>query len=332
MKKLLFSAALLTATIASAQVLITETFDDMKPGNLTEGMTLAGQNGWNVYSGSVADYQIMDTGDDHGKTLFLTGGAGTTIADIRWAFKDIEASWAARDNDKNILVGQFEIYTGKPTGSHRLGAVLYDSKGSTIAGITYDTKAKTVRGLASLVKDGDTQATAYNIGLWSDQFQEDTWIKVGFSYNKTDGEIAYRVGDKQTLLQIDGYSVAKDIDPAEFDFFLPYSTGNNAKYTGAVDNLKLQAVDKLETFLSTATATIESAVAEVSVFPNPVTDVLNIRTADKVLSAKVFDASGKAVQTATASKSLNVSKLPKGAYILKVETSGGLSTHKFIKK
>lgn len=73
----------------------------------------------------------------------------------------------------------------------------------------------------------------------------------------------------------------------------------------------------------------------IKVYPNPVTDIMNIEGPAKVSSVIIFDASGKQVMTssANASKSqVNMSRLAPGVYMVKAQTENGVQTFKVIKK
>lgn len=69
------------------------------------------------------------------------------------------------------------------------------------------------------------------------------------------------------------------------------------------------------------------------VYPNPTVDVVNFDVAGKINSVEVYDAAGKLVKTAKdGAKSLNVSALSEGSYVVKVQTENGAHTQKLIKK
>lgn len=72
-------------------------------------------------------------------------------------------------------------------------------------------------------------------------------------------------------------------------------------------------------------------LANISMYPNPVKDILTVQTEENITSIKVMNLEGKSVLNST-SKEINVSSLVNGMYILEVEnTSGVISTAKFIK-
>ncbi|MCD9856235.1 T9SS type A sorting domain-containing protein [Epilithonimonas sp. JDS] len=86
--------------------------------------------------------------------------------------------------------------------------------------------------------------------------------------------------------------------------------------------------------LSPSLAVDESALAanKVSLYPNPVQDVLNFTNADKIKSVKIFDATGKQLPSQKGVSNLNVSTLGKGVYFVEVEKMDGtIAYEKFIK-
>lgn len=78
-------------------------------------------------------------------------------------------------------------------------------------------------------------------------------------------------------------------------------------------------------------ATAEVKKLEFSIYPNPVTDILNIRTQEKVLNISVYDMSGKLVNVQFSNGQINVSMLPKGVYLLIAKTDKAVYQQKLIK-
>lgn len=72
----------------------------------------------------------------------------------------------------------------------------------------------------------------------------------------------------------------------------------------------------------------------ISIYPNPVTDVLKIASKEKVLNLQVYAADGKLVniQPNRSLDQLEVTQLPAGLYVLKIITAKGEKQVKFIKK
>lgn len=86
--------------------------------------------------------------------------------------------------------------------------------------------------------------------------------------------------------------------------------------------------------LSPSLAVDDSAFAanKVTLYPNPVKDVLNFTNADKIKSVRIFDATGKQLPVQKSVSNLNVSTLGKGVYFVEVEKlDGTIAYEKFIK-
>lgn len=79
-------------------------------------------------------------------------------------------------------------------------------------------------------------------------------------------------------------------------------------------------------------ATAEVKKIEFSIYPNPVTDILTIKTQEKILNVSVYDASGRVVNAQLNNGQINVSMLPNGVYILKAVTDKAVYQQKLIKK
>ena len=70
----------------------------------------------------------------------------------------------------------------------------------------------------------------------------------------------------------------------------------------------------------------------IDVYPNPVSDFLNVKSALKIERFSVFDISGKNINVKMNENRIDVRTLPAGAYIINIETKDGKTTKKFIKK
>lgn len=69
------------------------------------------------------------------------------------------------------------------------------------------------------------------------------------------------------------------------------------------------------------------------IYPNPVKDFINIQTNDEIISITIYSKSGQIVKNLeTNSKKLDISNIPFGTYLLKVETKNGILTENFSKK
>ena len=92
-----------------------------------------------------------------------------------------------------------------------------------------------------------------------------------------------------------------------------------------VDNIMIKDMDQLSVSDIHRTQT--------HVFPNPASDFINIRSDEKIKSVKLYNASGSLVKTENNEFSrVDISNLPKGNYLISIETGSGIETKKIIKK
>lgn len=89
------------------------------------------------------------------------------------------------------------------------------------------------------------------------------------------------------------------------------------KYMFMVDDVRITTGS-----LGTSEATKAKAT---NIYPNPTKGEINIKTDKKIKSSTVLDFSGKSVLKATSDR-VDISSLPKGAYLLQVEFSDGTTT------
>lgn len=73
-------------------------------------------------------------------------------------------------------------------------------------------------------------------------------------------------------------------------------------------------------------------IPTISIYPNPVRDVLSIKSDDAIRKIEVFHVTGQMVLSRSwVTSSLSLERLPKGTYLLKIETEAGLVMKKVIK-
>ncbi len=335
MNKTLFIGLILSSGLFSAQVLESDNYNSYTLGNVGTEFTgtTPGQGGMYLLNGVASDYQIASIDAAHGQSLQITGGATAAAASSRYVWKDpaagLEPGWANRTAGNDFLVGELEIYTGTATGAHRIGSAIYGTDGTGIVGITYNSATKTLNGLARL-DNGAGTVGFYNItGITTATWPANTWIKVGYSYDYITGAITYTINGTTVSLAVNGYTIPGGLDAFEHDIIMPYTTGNNATMTAAVDNVILEANSVAQ--LGTSQVG-QIGDVKLSVYPNPATDVLTVNSASKVKAAKVYDVTGKQVNASVQGNQIDVKNLAKGVYILNVATEKGTESVKFIKK
>lgn len=184
------------------------------------------------------------------------------------------------------------------------------------------------------MEEGGVTPTAEN-GLIGFQYQSNWTNGVEiFSGNNSDearyftpynGRLYFRaqdVSNNHELWVLDGV----DATPAKVADFsgdaLPHSftVTNDAFYFITTTTAVLYKYTTEPTALRTPNA----AANTLSIYPNPATDVININIAADLASVEIFDLSGKCVLTQEGNrKTLNVSNLSTGIYMLRARTTDG---------
>jgi hypothetical protein len=127
-------------------------------------------------------------------------------------------------------------------------------------------------------------------------------IQLPFDDDHNDGYISFKIKTKSTLATGDIFSNTAGI---YFDYNAPIITN---------------------TFTTTVRGTLATAETKIGkedfrIYPNPVKDILYIRTADEIIKAEIYDVAGRIlITTGAKGNSVNVSELAKGNYIIKLFT------------
>ena len=343
MKKILSSALLISATMMTlGQVLVNENFETLTTGNLGTDVTgaAAGQNGWYTLYGSNADYQVATIDAAHGKSMTIASynsySATTASLNNRFAVKLTTVTATASNN---ILHGKFDLYTGPSTGTGTIQMRVMGMNGTastTIGGFTYDVATKELRGLSTFTNMSTGLPTVYSIGLAATPgvlLTANTWVSLNFKYNKTTGAIVWTwptgsggyTSSTASLGLIPGM-VAEDVY-----LYNVTATGNTVSKTAGFDNIFVEFSNAAA--LSTNELTDNNIrISSIAVYPNPTTDVLNIKSEAKINKVSVTDVTGRNIDVKLNENTVDVRHLPAGTYLISIETKDGLTTEKFIKK
>ena len=150
----------------------------------------------------------------------------------------------------------------------------------------------------------------------SDAWDTDTWYNIKIEVDKSAGTLKYFVNNQEVYSTQVAASDVAYLEVATDN----YGTGDQYY----VDNIYV------DNFLGTKNVVKNGAI---KLYPNPVVDYATLDVDAKISSVEVFDAAGRSVKTiATDAKKVDLSQLAKGVYTLKVETSKGVYSKKFIKK
>lgn len=337
MKKIyLLSAIALSTSFLSAQLLESDNFNTLTNGDVGTSTTFGapGQGGLYTNGGANSDYQIVDIDPAHGKSIQISSGNTAVATSNRQVVKPgLATAWTARTAGNDILQGKYEIYTGTAVGATRVGGFVQSSTAG-IVGIHYNSATKTLNGNANLTPSAGGASGFFTIsGLTPNTYPANTWISVEFTYDPVNGVITYTIDGVKSTLSINNYTITKNLVPSQHNLInqVIATPANTMVNTGALDNYSLTAVNAAT--LGVVTVGEIEKTANVSIYPNPTADYINVKSTSKVISVNVVDLSGKSVVSKkSADSQIDVRNLTKGTYIITVETDNGTETKKFIKK
>lgn len=336
-KTLLFIAVLLGYFSLNAQDLMTQNFNALTVGTVGTSITGAtpGQGGLFTYTpaGANTNFQIYSEGGPYGNALQIAGPTNAT--DIRYVWQDgLDAAWATRTVGNNILIVEYDFYTGPSTTSAgTTGMRLFNAAGQTIAGFRFVPSTKVITGLARYNNNGTIGTYFFNLGAANAAITlaADTWYRIGFAFNKTTGEVIW----KGTNFNASIIGTEIGIDPDEADFLVVPSTGNTVSVVAKFDNLLVRA-SATENVLSVSSFVAPMANT-LSIYPNPVKDYFTVstKTSLKISNISITDLNGRIVKTVSSQfikeGQVDISDLRAGMYVLSLQTNEGVIAKKIIK-
>jgi hypothetical protein len=348
---ILFVVTLSSVTL-NAQVLTSEDFTTLVVGNIGTDLTgaTAGQGGWSTYvaSGSTnsanSNFAIANVAGTNGNVIQITGSNAAT--GTRYLWKDgLPALWTSRTTGNDIIEVEYDIFTGPSTTSlNGFGVYLYSDettpkaicgmrldKNATISSVAY---TNVIRGLSYYNNAGTLNTYIFGLGASATTPQvtllDNTWYRVGFSFNKTTGEIKWKGPG------INGYvmGAALGLNPGEIDFVSTAGTANAVAAVGSFDNYIVTA-----TSADSLLETDELLISEnnFTITPNPATDYLTISNPKNSLinSISITDLNGRTVKQlnfdTVSDLYVTITDLQTGVYMLTINSDKGAITKKVIK-
>ncbi len=138
-------------------------------------------------------------------------------------------------------------------------------------------------------------------------------IQLPFNNATNDGYVSFKIKTKSTLSLGDSFSNTAKI---YFDYNAPIVTNT---YTTNVQNVL-------------ATSETNKENKDITIYPNPVKDVLYIQSKTEIVKAEVYDATGRIITSVNVKgNSVNVSELTKGSYIIRLSAKDKTVIQKFVK-
>ncbi|WP_153392666.1 T9SS type A sorting domain-containing protein [Chryseobacterium vaccae] len=320
----------------NAQTLESDNFNSYTIGNIGTDITAStpGQGGFytDFAGGSNSEAQIVNVDVSHGKSLQLTGSAGSTGTKYMWK-NGLGTSWAARTAGNDILKLSFKLYTGSVTGGvGRVTVLIYDgTTHKTLLGAGYEYDTQRIVGIAYYTKVSTAVTGNYLFYLEpaTNTYPPNTWITLNCTFNKTTGIVTWITPGGTAYSPASTHTpAAAGVDPFELDFVSVVGAGNTVAHITSFDDYMVTAVN------SSTLGTKETVEEEsnISVYPNPATDFINIQSASPVSKVEIFDNTGRSMNTQPDHNKIDIRNLTPGIYTISMEIKGNKFSKKFIRK
>ncbi len=137
-------------------------------------------------------------------------------------------------------------------------------------------------------------------------------INLPFATGNNNGYVSFKIKTKPSLAVGDSFSNQVNI---YFDYNNPIVTNN---YTSTIQSLGVSDFETKEI---------------ISLYPNPVKDILHFNTNDKVMKVEIYDVAGRILSSISLTENnVNLINLEAGNYFLKIHTESGIKNAKIIKE
>jgi hypothetical protein len=362
MKKTLLSIGFLAFTLCSfAQVLESENFNSLTIGNVGTAFDGAtpGQGGFLTFStnngatgvpvtstnAGNTNFQIVAGGEAASNGFALTTPNATTGSRFMWK-TGLDAAWVNRTAGNNVIEVEYSFNTGAAsTSGTRHGMLLYTAAFEGIVGFSYQTDTRVLRGIARLTSNGAPGNFVITLGAGNTPLvlANNTWYRIGCSYNTVTGEVLWRTSPTDAPLTVAAANYLPGLVPAELDFVgtvvaasttsVPPQPANASASTVIFDNYRVRATPVSDLL---GVDEVLNAGVTIKLFPNPSTDLVNVTSDLEAVNAiQILDLNGRLVKennTGGFEVVTNIADLVSGMYIINITTDSGSVSRKFIKQ
>lgn len=313
MKKILFSFLVAGAGILSAQVISFEQSEGFFPGSLHN------QGGWTItgdgLGGQITDQDVVDSMSSDGSQSFHNA-----YVEAYGPQDLVMGGFYEFENPIPITPGftlSFDFYLTAPASdnSSQFSFNIADlDLGYWMTRIFFNngTEGNSINFTGnSEMGEGQYHPTT---GVWT----PDTWHNLRFEY---DGFMIYLYLNNELISSGLPFGMAQNLDYMSI-------VHNNVDGDAYYDNIR---------FNDTASVSDIAAAKSVSIlYPNPATDIVNIKLAEDFQTSKttvmISNMVGQSVASFNNVNDVNVAKLPAGVYVLSITDGVKTETKKLIKK
>ncbi len=334
MKKILFFVSgMLSIGSVFGQVIDSQNFNSLTPGNVGTNFTgaSAGQGGYYLLNGSASDYQIATIDAAHANSLKVTAGPGYVATSDPNNHSVVKLVGVNATTGNDIIKATCSFYTGSANGTGQVYITLFDDATTpgVIVSLIYNVATKTITAGGTLMNAGTRGF--FGIKTLGTVYPANTWVSVGMAYNMTTGVMNWYTPQESYTFSSPpaGYTLIPALDVGQYRTYNINGSGNSVAYNWAIDDFNLSYSNN--TVLATKDE-VSKAKGNIEIYPNPVTDYLNIKSDSKVKNVEVYDISGRNMNSSLTGDKVDVRNLNSGNYIINIETKEGKISKKFLKK
>lgn len=299
MTKFLFSLAtafLSVSSFAQQQKISFEPSEGYNPG------TIVGQKEWMVKTDIAnSNFNVINGNATDGANSVRVTSSGNYTENLSYLFKKIP--------EYNRLSISADVKLEKLDSSdYYMLSLYYNNNGvySWAGGFNFDYQG-------GMYADSD-EAIKY-LGDWT----AEKWYNLRIEIDHvTEKNVKYYLDNQLVFTSVLSNKIVRT-NELNFEFD-NYNSGFIA------DNIIIKDLDQL--------SVTDINKNQISIFPNPSSDFINIKSHEAVKSIKIYDIKGALIKSENATDSViktDISSFPKGNYIISVETKSGTETRKFIK-
>lgn len=334
MKKILFFiSGILSISTVCGQVIDSQNFNSLTPGNVGTNFTGAstGQGSYYLLNGSASDYQIATIDAAHANSLKITAGPSYAATSDPNNHSVVKVVGVDATTGNNIIKATCSFYTGSANGTGSVYITLFDDAATAgvIVSLIYNVATKTITAGGTLMNAGTRGF--FGIKTLGTVYPANTWVSVGMAYNMTTGVMNWYTPQESYTFSSppSGYTLIPSLDVGQYRTYNINASGNSVAYNWAIDDFNLSYSN------NTVLATKEEVLKvkdSIEIYPNPVTDYLTVKSDSKVNKVEVYDILGRNMNSNLNGDKVDVTNLNSGNYIINIETKEGKTSKKFIKK
>ncbi|EAS21020.1 hypothetical protein BBFL7_01913 [Flavobacteria bacterium BBFL7] len=345
-KPILFTCLIFFVTLAKAQVFESEDFSTFNTGNIGTSIsgTIPGQGGFFTsavsFNGSTTtnnnnnNFQIV-TDLQTGKKLQITGPNGTSARKSMWK-EGLQTKWNNRTVGNDVVQLSFTFNTGFATTSENyFGMQLFDSNLNFTLGYSYNTMTRELLGVAYVNIGGSLVNSSFVLDTNGLILAQNTTYTLRCSYDFNTGEVLWNPDARPISIGLPNSYWVPNQQLVRLDFLGSSlqpgtSHGNVGSASVFFEDYELKAVN-----VSELLSNDEVVQSEITLYPNPSDDVLNLTIESfRPSNLKIYDLSGRTVKSLNLDSEkiiIDVSDLNSGIYMLMITNDLGSVSSKFIK-